>query len=146
MNLASLLHSSPAHPRMAAPPGAHGGAPTGARPSTARHAIYYSDHAYTKLGPKHTGIWPSYLSLRRRSAQPTARCGNGRGSEVRRTIVVAPWSDPPNCVRRKLPGTSTVLHDRIPRAKIPQRRLFPAAASPLSVCARRGAALALAHA
>jgi hypothetical protein len=61
-------------------------------------------------------------------------------------IPFHPWSDPPNCVRRKLPGTSTVLHNRILRAEIPRRRLFPAAASPLSVCARRGAALALAHA
>jgi hypothetical protein len=48
-------------------------------------------------------------------------------SRVRRAIVVASRSAPPNCWRRKLPQTSTILHDPTPRAEIPQRRLSLAA-------------------
>jgi hypothetical protein len=44
---------------------------------------------------------------------------------------------PPDCGRRKLPPTTTVLHDPTPRAEIPQRRLSPVAASHLVLCLSR---------
>jgi hypothetical protein len=126
MNLASLLHSSLAHPRTAAAPGAHGGAPTGVRPSTAPPCYFLLRQHVHEAGTKahrYMAIIPEFRASKC-SAHGAVR--NWHDSEVRRTIVVAQRSDPHNCWRRKLPQTITIPLDPTPRAEIPRRRLSPA--------------------